>query len=130
MCKSVLNCKQIWNCQLSGVSPRRTAGITVPASLAESPACWNLEFQEVKIFADNFLIFPDIFHIFWRYALKWAAYKTLIENILAFQRYFEFLYKICSSSSRVNIYQISQILNKMEINVTDFCLILHTNSMI
>ena len=28
-------------------------------SLAESPECWNLEFQPVQIFADNFLIFAD-----------------------------------------------------------------------
>ena len=33
-------------------------------SLAESPECWNLEFQPVEIFADNFLIFADKFHIF------------------------------------------------------------------
>ena len=33
-------------------------------SLAESPECWNLEFQPIKIFADNFLTFADKFHIF------------------------------------------------------------------
>ena len=33
-------------------------------SLAESPECWKLEFQQAEIFADNFLIFADNFHIF------------------------------------------------------------------
>ena len=35
--------------------------IYITGSLAESPECWNLEFQPVKIFADNFLIFSIIF---------------------------------------------------------------------
>ena len=32
-------------------------------SLAESPECWNLEFQLIEIFADNFLIFANNFQI-------------------------------------------------------------------
>ena len=34
------------------------------SSFAESPECWNPEFQQVEIFADNFLIFSDNFHRF------------------------------------------------------------------
>ena len=29
-----------------------------------TPECWNLEFQQVEIFADNFLILADNFDIF------------------------------------------------------------------
>ena len=35
-------------------------------SVAESPECWNLEFQPVQIFADSFFIFVDTFNIFAR----------------------------------------------------------------
>ena len=33
-------------------------------SLAKSPECWNLEFQPVELFADNFLTFAVKLNIF------------------------------------------------------------------
>ena len=36
----------------------------ITGSLAVSPECWNLEFQPVDIFADNFLMFAGSFYTF------------------------------------------------------------------
>ena len=41
---------------------------SVHCSLTESPECWNLEFQQVEIFADNFLIIANNLYIFAKFS--------------------------------------------------------------
>ena len=73
------------------------------SGLAGSPECWNLEFQQVEIFADNFLIFDYTYHIFEsKFSRSMGAHNTFkkkmrkfadksVQNILAFQCSFKFL---------------------------------------
>ena len=65
-----------------------TCPIGGPCSrLAESPECWNLEFQPVQIFADNFFIFSN-FHLFARKCIinveKHIKIAGFVKNISKF----------------------------------------------
>ena len=53
----------------------------VGSRLAESPECWNLEFQPVQIFADSFLTFANKYH---RFATKFVPKVEKHKNIAGF----------------------------------------------